>query len=187
MDFFVKNMVCDRCIMVVKDDFEQSGLPVSHITLGKVSLFRDSVTLGEQNILRNRLETHGFELLKGEGEIVSDMIKTEMLRFLTAGNLNNENLSEYLSKSLHKDYGTLSKLFSRQNSLTIEKYFIKLKIEKARQFIEEGVLNFSEMADKLGYNSLSHLSAQFKKETGYSLSEYKQHPEWRRTGLDKIL
>lgn len=186
MDFFIKNMVCDRCIMVVKDDFEISGLSVAHITLGKV-ITSDPITEEQRQAVKARLEIHGFELLKGEDEILSDTLKTEMLLFISNGNLHNEKLSEYLSNSLHKDYGVLSKLFSRFNNITIEKYFIKLKIEKARQYIHENVLNFSEIADKLGYNSLSHLSTQFRKETGYSLSEYKQLPAPHRNGLDKIL
>ncbi|SFU29297.1 AraC-type DNA-binding protein [Pustulibacterium marinum] len=183
MDFFVKNMVCDRCIMVVKEDFETSGYVVNAIDLGKVAASGN----GDETAVLQKLEKHGFEVLQTEETIISDQIKTELLQFLNNGNLQNEKLSEVISSKLNRDYGVLSKHFSKHNHITIEKYFIKLKLEKAKQYIQENNLNFSEIADVLGYNSLSHLSSQFKKETGLSLSQFKQNPNESRNGLDKIL
>lgn len=183
MEYFVKNMVCDRCIMVVKDDVEASGFTVNAIDLGKVLVSGE----GDELLLKQHLEKHGFELLQTEETIISDQIKTELLQFLNNGNLQNEKLSEVISNKLNKEYGVLSKHFSKYNHVTIEKYFIKLKLEKAKQYIQENKLNFSEIANVLGYNSLSHLSTQFKKEVGLSLSRYKQSADLQRNSLDKIL
>ncbi|GLB51464.1 hypothetical protein NBRC110019_05030 [Neptunitalea chrysea] len=186
MEFHVKNMVCDRCIMVVREDFESVGFTVSDIDLGTIVTKEESFSVDQKIALKSKLEGHGFQFLKSEDEIVSDKIKTALLHYINK-ELLSEKLSDYLKTKLHKDYGVLSKQFSKHNHVTIEKYFIKLKIEKAKQYIREDVYNFSEIAGVLGYNSLSYLSTQFKKETGVSLSEFKSNPELQRNTLDKIL
>ena len=187
MELHIKNMVCDRCIMVVQQDVEQAGLTINTIALGSVVVNEKELTAAQQQQLQEQLELHGFELLKTEAEILSDKIKTELLLYIERGDMATEKLSAYLSDKLHKDYGLLSKHFSAFNGITIEKYFIKLKLEKAKQLVLEGVLNFSEIAATLGYNTLSHLSAQFKKETGLSLSAFKEQPHTVRNGFEKIL
>lgn len=183
---FIKNMVCDRCKMVVKGELEKLNLIVGKVELGRIEILSGQVEPVKQQ-LKHKLDELGFELLGNEKDILNELIKTELINFLHKNTLTKENLSAYLSKKLSKEYSYLSKLFSGLNGITIEKYFIKLKIEKAKQLIEEDTLNFSEIAYTLGYNNLSHLSAQFKKETGLSLSEFKSKNNFHRKAVDKIL
>lgn len=187
MEFHIKNMVCDRCIMVVQNDFDNASIAIDSIALGKVSTVNKLVETAKIQQLKQQLELHGFELLETEEAILSDAIKTEILNFVAQADMESDKLSVYLTHKLHKDYGVLSKHFSKYNDSTIERYLIKLKVEKAKQYIREGRFNFSEIAAQLGYHSLSHLSTQFKKETGVSLSEFKSNPDLQRNTLDKIL
>ena len=183
---FIKNMVCDRCKMVVKGELEKLSLIVGKVELGKIEILSGQVEPVKQQ-LKQKLNELGFELLDKESDMLNALIKAELINFLDELAHTEENLSGYLSKKLLKDYSYLSKLFSRLNKVTIEKYFIKLKIEKAKQFIQEDNLNFSEIAYTLGYNNLSHLSAQFKKEVGLSLSDFKSENNFLRKAIDKIL
>ena len=183
---FIKNMVCDRCKMVVKEVLEKLNLKVGKVELGRIEILSGQVEPVKLQ-LKQKLSELGFELLDKESDMLNELIKTELINFLGELAHTGENLSGYLSKKLLKDYSYLSKLFSRVNGITIEKYFIKLKIEKAKQLIQEDNLNFSEIAYTLGYNNLSHLSAQFKKEVGLSLSDFKSENNFLRKAIDKIL
>jgi AraC-like DNA-binding protein len=98
----------------------------------------------------------------------------------------NRNLSDYLSAKLHKDYHYLSTLFSSIENTTIEQYFILQKIEKIKEWLSYDEFTVSEMAFKLGYSSVAHLSAQFKKVTGFTVSQFRQLKEHHRKPLDKI-
>ena len=100
---------------------------------------------------------------------------------------SDQNLSEYLAKKLGKEYSALSKMFSAKEGLTIEKYFILLKMEKVKEEIQMGNKTFSEIAYDLDYKSSSHLAKQFKSVTGMSMSDYKKLQEWNRRPLDQIV
>lgn len=183
---FIKNMVCDRCKMVVEGELEKFGFKVGKVELGRVEILSGKIEPLKQQ-LKQRLAELGFELLDKENDVLNELIKAELINFIDEIAFTDENVSGYLSKKLSKEYSYLSKLFSGLNKITLEKYFIKLKIEKAKQLIQEDNLNFSEIAYKLGYNNLSHLSAQFKKEIGLSLSEFKSKNNFHRKSIDKIL
>jgi YesN/AraC family two-component response regulator len=96
-------------------------------------------------------------------------------------------LSEFLSIKIGKDYTNLSKLFSRVEGVTIEKYFINLKVEKAKELIQDCQLNFTQIAYDLGYGNVNYLSNQFKQFTGMSMSTYKNNAVWKRKPIDEIL
>lgn len=184
---FVKNMVCDRCKMVVKNEFEKLNLVVGSVFLGEVEVIAGNF-MSVRDILDERLRNFGFKLLDDEFEITNNRIKSSLIDYVeTSDVLSNRKLSEYISERLNKDYITLSKLFSKMNGITIEKYLIKLKIEKAKQLIQENKLNFSEIAYLLGYSNLSHLSSQFKKNEKVSLTKYKLTNTSNRKSFDKIL
>lgn len=183
---FIKNMVCDRCKMVVKAELEKLDLIVGKVELGRIEILSGQVEPLKQQ-LKQKLNELGFELLGNEKDVLNELIKAELINFLHESAVAQENMSAYLSKKLSKEYSYLSKLFSGLNGITIEKYFIKLKIEKAKQLIQEDNQNFSEIAYTLGYNNLSHLSAQFKKEVGFSLSDFKSQNNFLRKAIDKIL
>ena len=111
-----------------------------------------------------------------------------LIEWVESGNLETDDtsLSDYLAKNLAKSYANISRVFSKKEEITIEKYFIRLKIEKAKELVEYGNQSFSEIAYQLGYKNLQHLSRQFKQITGMSMSEYQKLQNPERTSLDKI-
>jgi len=183
----IKNMVCDRCEMVIETALKALGLQVDHIQLGKAEVTRtgDKPTLHE---IEKELERFNFGLIKDEETILVEKVKTTLIRWVDSGNLETDDtsLSDHLAKKLAKSYATISRVFSRKEEITIEKYFIRLKIEKAKELVDYGNLSFSEIAYQLGYKNLQHLSRQFKQITGMSMSEYQKLQDPSRKSLDKI-
>ena len=111
-----------------------------------------------------------------------------MISLVTNVPINHKgNTSDYLVDLLHRDYKVLSKVFSRNENITIEKYFIKLKIEKVKELIQLGQYSFSDIAYMLDYSSVNHLSAQFKEIMGMSMTDYKNGQMWQRDFLDEII
>lgn len=183
----IKNMVCDRCIMVVKEVFINSGLPLSKIQLGQVEL-KEEPDPQQLEILRTRLHELGFELLDDKKSKIVDRIKTVIVS-LIHGNSDedfNLKLSALLEEKLGVDYHYLSTLFSSVEGITIERYAILQRIEKVKELLMYDEKSLSEIAYEMGYSSVQHLSQQFKKITGLTPSHFKQLKENKRKPLDKI-
>ncbi|MDQ2752483.1 MAG: AraC family transcriptional regulator [Bacteroidota bacterium] len=179
-------MVCDRCILVVKQELDKLQLTQVAITLGEVEI-ADEVTHEQLKQLKNNLASVGFEVLDDGKKKLIEKIKTiiiEQIHYLDAD--DKHNFSEILSQKLHKDYSYLSALFSEVESITIEKYIINQKTEKVKELLVYDELNLSEIAYKLGYSSVAHLSAQFKKTTGLTPSHFKKLGGIHRKPLDKV-
>lgn len=178
-------MVCDRCKMMVGQTMAQLGFPDAQIDLGSVTLTHQ-VPL---NILKiaQLLEEKGFELISDSEAILSEKIKTSLVELVHPDSVQQDaNISIVLSRKLYRDYSYLSKLFSRREGISIEKYAIKLKMERVKELVQMNQLNFTQIAYSLGYKSSSHLSRQFKSVTGLSMSEYKKGQN-QRTSLDQIV
>ncbi len=187
MKLFIKNMVCNRCIMVVRSELEKMGLHPVSITLGEVALQEPELD-GEQQVhLKDVLEHLGFELIDDKRGRLIEKIKTEIVALVHQhdGELK-ENLSDYLSKRLRRDYSYISNLFSEVEGTTIEKYFIAQKIERVKELLVYDELSLSEIAYQLNYSSVAHLSAQFKKITGLTPSHFKNIRVEKRKPLDKV-
>lgn len=180
----IKNMVCDRCKTVLQNSFENAGMAIKKIELGEIT-FRDERSFDFEKA-NEILEKNGFEFIHDEVDLLIEQIKSRLLKILDEQTELHVNLSEYLSKSLNKEYSILSKLFSNRQGLTIEKYFIRLKVEKAKEYIQMNNMSFSEIAYNLNYKSSSHLANQFKSVTGIAMGEYKRLP-FGRNSLDKIV
>ncbi|WP_234387043.1 AraC family transcriptional regulator [Aquimarina sp. Aq78] len=181
----IKNMVCNRCKTVLQQEFENAKIPVEAIELGEIMFSNiDTITYEKVNeiIVRN-----GFEIINDEVALIIEQVKSYLISELANDGMLNENLSDLISKHIHKDYSVISKLFSSNEGLTIEKYFIRLKIEKTKEYIQMGNLSFSEIAHSLNYKSGSHLAKQFKTVTGMSMSSFKNLQSWDRQPLDKIV
>ncbi|XHP73684.1 HTH-type transcriptional activator RhaR [Arenibacter antarcticus] len=179
-------MVCNRCITLLKQEFIKVGLTVESIVLGEIVYVEKEGV--DQYFIENMLRNNGFELVKDAVEMIIEHLKIaliEVIDHLEAS--SEENLSSYLSKKLNKEYSVLSKMFSKQEGVTIERYYIILKIEKVKELIQLQHLNFSEIAYSLNYKSSSHLASQFKTITGMSMSEYKNLQQWGRKSLDQIV
>ncbi|MFS8615281.1 MAG: AraC family transcriptional regulator [Solitalea sp.] len=182
---YIKNMVCPRCIKVVKEELENLELPVTEVELGEASFQRD-ITGEELARLATMLEENGFELLEGQRQRLIAQLKTliiEMVHTGTADKEAHENNSTYLSRKLNQDYNYLSSLFSATENLTIEKYIILQKVERVKELLAYNELSLSEIAYQLDYSSVAHLSAQFKKVTGLSPSHFREIGEKRKGRL----
>ncbi len=181
-------MICSRCVKVVRENLEDLGLEVNEITLGRVLVaLPDSKHIDLQSI-EQALAKDNFHLIYSDDEVISEKIKLEILNLLQdLPIVLNQNLSEFLSKKLNKNYYSLSKSFSKTEGITIERYFVLMRIEKAKELIGYGELNFTEIAYDLGYRNISHLSGQFKQVTGMSMSDYKKLEIKTRHPLDKII
>ncbi len=178
-------MVCDRCKKVVKDELEKLGEEIVDIELGRIVL-RDQTS--NQETLRKTLEDQGFELISDPGLVMVEHIRLLLIEQVSELPLRLEdNLSVLISRELGRDYSSLSRLFSRHEHITIERFFVKLKLEKVKELIQESTHSFSEIAYLLGYSSVNHLASQFRSNTGMSMSEYKQTMGADRKSLDKIV
>ncbi|WP_031427711.1 helix-turn-helix domain-containing protein [Flavimarina sp. Hel_I_48] len=182
---YVKNMVCDRCIKVLRDELQKISVEVIQIKLGEIQV---NLKKGQQDQLVKVVEDNGFSIIDSEPLRIVEQVKITLVKLLDELPLIlHENLSVYLSKKLNQDYAKVSKVFSVTEKITIEKYFIKLKIEKVKELIQANTQNFSEISQLLDYSNANHLSRQFKKETGMSLSMYKSQQENFRNSLDQIV
>ncbi len=186
-EYYIKNMVCDRCIKVVRNELLAEDVNVLEVILGKVAIDTDDEE-STKLILDKVLTENGFMLINSPENIITEAVKIELVKLLNKVPLNVEGkLSDLLSAKLNTDYSKISKIFSSTEKITIEKYFIKLKIEKVKELIQSQELNFTEISQLLDYNNMSYLSSQFKNETGMSLTEYKGLNENFRNSLDQIL
>lgn len=183
---FIKNMVCNRCIMVVQNEMDKLGLNAKNIKLGEVTLDRE--LSGEERIALDKMLTNvGFELIDDRKSRIIEQIKTVIINLVHHQKSDKKyNLSNVLSEKLHHDYSYLSNLFSEVEGTTIEKYFIAQKIEKVKELLVYDELTLSEIAYRLNYSSVAYLSNQFKKVTGLTPSHFKQIKEDKRKALDEV-
>ncbi|TCD14846.1 AraC family transcriptional regulator [Pedobacter psychrodurus] len=186
MKLHIKNMVCNRCKMVVKAELEKLGFKPLLVELGEVTL-ADNISADDKSKISENLIHFGFELLEDKKTQIAEQIKTTIINLVHYTNEQLKiNLSAYLSEQLKLEYTNLSSIFSEIENQTIEKYFIAQKIEKAKEMLTYGELTLSEIAYQLNYSSVAHLSAQFKKVTGITPSVYKAASADRRKMLDEI-
>ncbi|MHA6727492.1 helix-turn-helix domain-containing protein [Chryseobacterium sp. A301] len=183
---YIKNMVCDRCILVVQGELEKLGLEAKEVKLGEAELLRE-LSPDQRKALDASLKPLGFEIIDDKKKQLIEGIKTIIIELVhTKDNENKTNLSTLLSEQLNHDYSYLSNLFSELEKTTIEKYFIAQKIEKVKELLVYDELTLSEIADQLNYSSVAYLSNQFKKITGFSPSEFKKEKTNQRKSLDSI-
>lgn len=186
MEIKVKNMVCNRCIMVVKQIFEQAGVTVADIALGTVRI-EDELTPVQMNFIDRELTKAGFEIISDQTARLVEQIKTITIEFVyKSEDMGKVNFSTHLSSKLNKDYGHLSILFSSLAGITIEKYLINLKIERVKELLVYGEKTLREVAFEMGYSSPAHLSGQFKKVTGFTPSYFKKLGEQNRKSIHNV-
>jgi AraC-like DNA-binding protein len=186
MKIFIKNMVSIRCKMVVKAELEKLGMHYTQVELGEVVIM-DALSAENHDLLKKALHKSGLELMDDKKAMLIEKIKNviiEMVHYMDK--LPETKFSNYLSEKLDYDYTYMANIFSEVKGITIEHFIILHKIEKVKELIMYEELNFTEIAYKLNYSSVAHLSAQFKKITGLTPTFFKALKHKRRNTLDDV-
>ncbi len=181
----IKNMVCPRCVMAVENVLVEMKINPIEVRLGEV-LISDELTKNQKNEFKTKIEKLGFELLDDRNATIINKIKSVIIETIQNPKEQSENLSELVAHKLNKEYSQLSKLFSSTTGITIEQFAILQKIEKVKELLVYDELSLKEIAYQLGYSSSAHLSAQFKKVTGLTPSEFKSLGNSERKGIDVL-
>jgi AraC family transcriptional regulator len=179
-------MVCPRCILAVKRELDEMNLRPAHIELGFADFDYD-LDKEELKEITRRLVNLGFEILQDKKSRLVDQVKTLLVKKFQQKKIEEHfSVRKYLSAHIKNDYTTISKTFSESEGHTIEKHFILLRLEKAKELISYGELTMVGIAKKLGYSSVQHLSAQFKSIIGISPNTYKANQQLKRKSIDKL-
>lgn len=186
MHLYIKNMVCPRCIMAVRNELDTMKLSVKSVELGEAVIDND-LNPEELQHLEESLRKLGFEIIGDRKSRMIEQIKNEIIYLVHhSDEILKTNLSSWLSDKLHYDYTYLSNLFSEVEGTTIEKYYITQRIEKVKELLVYDELSLAEIADALGYSSAAYLSSQFKKVTGLTPTFYKSVKETKRRNIDEL-
>ena len=191
-NIYVKNMVCDRCIRVVKEEMLKLGHDVRSVELGEVVLGK-GLNETDSARVRQMLESNGFELIEDKNKKLIESVKTAVIQFVHHQHEKSPlsmKYSEYISKKVGKDYHSLSTLFSSVENVTIEQYIIKQKIERVKELLKYEERSLSEIAYSMDYSRGQHRSNQFKSVTGLTPTQFKKinpaRSSFRRIPLDKV-
>lgn len=183
---YIKNMVCDRCIKAVTKVFCDLSIDHKPVLLGEVSITKP-LAADQKSELKRNLNEVGFELIDDKKGKIIEQVKKLVMELSQKENEDKKiRLSQYLSMRLNYDYSYVSNLFSSIEGKTIEHYFIEQKIEKVKELIVYNEFTLSEIAFRLGYSSVAHLSNQFKKVTGLTPSHFKSIGAAKRQALDNL-
>ncbi|MGV8815210.1 MAG: helix-turn-helix domain-containing protein [Gelidibacter sp.] len=179
-------MVSNRCKIAVKKVLRKLGLHFVIVDLGEVELM-ENISAAQRNQLRIDLLESGFELMDDKRAILIERIKNVIIEMVHhSDEIIKMNFSNYLSEKLDQDYMYMSNLFSEVQGATIEQFVIAHKTERIKELIIYGELNITEIAWKMNYSSVAHLSNQFKKVTGLSPTHFKKLKEKKRSSLEDI-
>ncbi len=170
--------------MAVEGIFSKLKIETNAIELGVIETKKD-LSKSELKNLSKSLENIGFEILENQIHKQIEKIKSLIIQKISELDIaENFILSEFLSSEMHKDYSSISKLFSQNESITLEQYFILQKIEKVKELLSYNEFQLTEIAGKLGYKSVQHLSSQFKNSTGFTPTEFKKLKNHHRKSID---
>lgn len=178
-------MVCKRCISSVEDILTELEIPFNNVELGIIH-FENIPSNDELDVLQKAIEKVGFEFIGDSKKSLVNKIKTGLIQLLEKEEIPTIKLSDYIKNHLDTNYPTISQLFSAEEGITIEKYFILLKIEKAKELLSYQNLSLKEVTYKLNYSSVAHLSKQFKEIVGLSPSQYIKQDKISRKSLDEV-
>lgn len=182
MKLFIKNMISDRCKVLVQEELESLGLTDISVKIGEVEI-NGKMTLEQYDEFSYRLQQYGLLLIEDKKSILVERIKHTILQLIhSSEEIPKTRYSSYLSQALGHDYTYMANLFSAMEGMTIEQYIIANKIERVKELILHDELTLTEIAYRLRYSSVAHLSNQFKKITGLTPSFFKssRRPRYQR-------
>jgi AraC family transcriptional regulator len=175
MEIYIKNMVCNRCIMVVAGIFRDAGLPEARVQMEE-----------KQIRISSHLQAVGFEIINDSKSRLIERIKNIIIDLVYNPVDIKVNYSHYLADELNLEYNYLSTLFSLVEGTTIEKFTINMKTERVKELLVYDEKTLSEIAFEMGYSSTAHLSAQFKKVTGFTPTWFKNLAEQKRKSINNV-
>jgi AraC-like DNA-binding protein len=179
-------MVSNRCKMAVKEELRKLGLHFIVVDLGEVEIM-ENISAEQRQQMKAALLTSGFELMDDKKAILIEKIKNAVIEMVHySDEAIKTNFSDFLSEKLDHNYTYLANLFSEVQGTTIEHFIIAHKIERIKELIIYDELNITEIAWKLKYSSVAHLSNQFKKVTGLSPSHFKKLKDKRRSSIEDV-
>ncbi len=186
MTIYIKNMVCIRCKMIVSAELTHLGLHYRRLDLGQADIIED-ISIAQHDQIKSRLSKSGLELIDDIKSVLIERIKKLIIEVV---HYSEEplpvNLSVYLSQQLHHNYTYMANIFAFAQGHSIERFLIEHKIERVKELLNYNELNLTEIAYKMHYSSVAHLSAQFKKVTGDTASHYKRLKVQDRIMLEAI-
>jgi YesN/AraC family two-component response regulator len=186
MTIYIKNMVCLRCKMAVEAELTTMGLPFTRVELGLAHIKGD-ISMTQRNQIRTDLLLSGLEVIDDIKSILIESIKKVIIELVHyAEEPLPINLSVHLSEQLHHSYTYMANIFSEAEGHSIEQFVIKHKIERVKELLIYNELSLTEIAYKMHYSSVAHLSSQFKKVTGHTASHYKHLQSQTRVLLETI-
>ena len=186
LKFYIRNMVCIRCKIVVKDEIERLGLHPIRVELGQAEIV-ENLSADVLKRFRLALLKSGLELMDDKKSMLIEKIKTVIVNLVHYKDEPLEiKFSEYLSQQLGLDYTYLANLFSEVQGMTIEHYLIAHKIEKVKEVLVYDEISLTEIAYRMHYSSVAHLSYQFKKVTGLTPSHFKKLKDKKRKSLEEV-
>ena len=186
MKLYIKYMVSLRCKMMVKEELNRLGLQYVVVDLGTVEILED-ITPEQRTRLKTNLLLSGLELLDDKKSILIEKIKNVIIEMIHySDEFPKANYSDFIGEKLNHDYTYLANIFSEVNGITIQQFIISHKIERVKELLLYKELNLTEIAHRLHYSSVAHLSNQFKKVTGLSPSFYKKLQHKRSENLENV-
>lgn len=185
---YIKNMVCQRCLKVVKEVLDELHIDYAEVVLGEVKL-KGPLSADKQLVVSKALREQGFDLLDDQNAKTVEKIKNIIISYVHHPEEHPQasrlTFSKYLAQTLTRDYTALSQLFSSVEGITIEKYLIHQKVERVKELLKYGELTLTEIAYTCGYSSVQYLSNQFKRVTGMSPGDFRQLGVDRK-GIDTV-
>lgn len=179
-------MVSNRCKMVVKEELNKMNLHFIVVDLGEIDIM-ENISMIQREQLKAALLISGLELMDDKKAVLIEKIKNVIIEMIHhSDEVTKINYSDFIAEKLDFDYTYLSNIFSEVKGITIQQFIIVHKIERIKELIIYGELNISEIAWKMNYSSVAHLSNQFKKITGLSPSHFKQLKDKRRSPIEDI-
>ena len=186
MKLYIKYMVSLRCKILVMEELKKLGIHYVIVELGMVEILED-ITIDKKAQLKKNLMKSGLELLDNKKSIIIEKIKNLIIKMIHySEELPKVNYSDFISENLRYDYTYLANIFSEVKGITIQQFIIIHKIERVKELLIYDELNLTEIAFKLHYSSVAHLSNQFKKITGLTPTFYKQLKNKRKQNLEDV-
>lgn len=186
MNLHIKNMVSLRCKIIVKEVLQKIGIQFSTVELGEVEV-KERIADWQYHLIKVNLSHYGLELIDNKKTRLIEKIKHVIIELVHYSDEQLQiNFSDHLSKKLQYDYTYLANIFSESEGITIEKFIISHKIERVKELLVYDELSLTQIAQKLHYSSVSHISSQFKKVTGLTPSLYKQQKQKNRNNLESV-